>query len=56
MLYDPHTMNEDNYNDGYQAYQDKLSLDDNPFEDGTEAYSEWETGWVVASSDDNDPF
>ena len=42
-------MNE-HYMQGYNAYNDGMDLDDNPFQAGEE-YDQWESGWVQASDE-----
>lgn len=44
----------DSYAKGYWAYSDGQELEDNPFEEGSEDYDNWEAGWVSASSEDDD--
>ena len=46
-------MSNNAYDKGYQAYLDGQDLENNPFEDGSDEFFEWEGGWVAASDDDD---
>ena len=36
------------YNEGYDAFADYASVDDNPYGMGTYAHTQWEMGWTAA--------
>jgi hypothetical protein len=45
---------DDEFNEGMDAFNDGKDITDNPYEDGTEAYFEWDRGWYKAHMDDGD--
>lgn len=46
------------WQEGFEAYYDSEGLDDNPFDEGTDSYNDWQEGWTYASiqADDDLPF
>lgn len=40
------------YQEGYNGYHDGLSIDDNPYQFGTLAYTSWFDGWNDAKLDE----
>ena len=53
--YDPHTMsNNDAFDKGYQAFLDGQDVLDNPFQENSDEWEEWEAGWCAASDEDLD--
>lgn len=42
------------YDKGFQAYQNGDSLIDNPYNEGSDDFYEWESGWVNASGEDGE--
>ena len=51
--YDPHTMTNDAFQQGYQAFLEGQEIDTNPFQDNTDEYLDWESGWVTAADEAN---
>lgn len=52
-------MNESGaYREGYQAYQNERSPEDNPYSyhRNYDSFSDWEDGWYTAELDANDDF
>ena len=40
------------YDKGYQAFTDGMGIDSNPFENGSDDFFDWESGWVSAADDE----
>lgn len=43
----------DHEQEGYNAFQDETDIDDNPHEEGSEAYAAWRNGWERADAEAN---
>jgi len=41
------------YREGLKAYENKMSVDMNPYEVGTEEHYQWEQGWYDAAYNDD---
>ena len=46
----------DYYNEGWDAYWYGSSVSENPYIEGTYAFSHWEQGWTAAEDQDIIPF
>ena len=39
------------FNNGYEAYFDLMARDANPYDEDTEDFEEWQSGWNRAQAD-----
>jgi len=47
-------IDNDAYDEGYDAYWDGVEVSDNPYEEDTNGHRSWEEGWRAARKQDHD--
>jgi hypothetical protein len=47
-------IDNDAFDEGYDAYWDGVEVSDNPYEEDTDGHRSWEEGWRAARKHDHD--
>jgi hypothetical protein len=47
-------MDDTAFQEGYVAFREGFELSDNPYNEGSDEYDSWESGWVTAADEEEE--